>query len=111
MLGCLFFEVLQLSFSMPVLVKLHAFIRVVVSKLEHSVHQGGKVVGQGRDRLGRIHAPASHNSPSFTTLMAADPAVRARDEIPGPVPVPADGIWTSASMSCEKKPLLGISII
>jgi len=58
LLRCLFFEVLQLSFSIPLLVKLHAFIRLVVSKLEHSVNQGSKVVGEGRDRLGRIHAPA-----------------------------------------------------
>jgi hypothetical protein len=51
LLRCLFFEVLQLSFSIPLLVKLHAFIRVVVSKLEHSVNQGSKVVGEGRDRV------------------------------------------------------------
>ena len=52
MLGRLFFEVLQLSFSIPLLVKLHAFIGVVVSKLEHSVNQGGKVVGHGVIALG-----------------------------------------------------------
>src|SRR5262249_25327128 len=68
-LGRSFLEQLDLLFTVAILVVLQTLVDVLVSPLEHAIHQTGKLVRHGGDRLRCAESGAE------TTILAAQIAL------------------------------------